>query len=199
MATALRAPHRSSRPERVAVLLEEFRMSHVADLYASELSYGQRKLLEFAAVLMSTPRLVLLDEPTAGVNPVMMATMEHHIRERHARVSPSSSSSTTCLRDAAVRPGRRARSAGHQIFAGPPDAGATDPLVLDAYLGADRGRRCSSCDGVVAGYGAGDILKGVDLEVAGGTVHVPDRSATARASRRSSRPSAGCSARGPAP
>ena len=103
--------HRLGRAdrERVAVLLEEFRMSHVADLYASELSYGQRKLLEFAAVLMSTPRLVLLDEPTAGVNPVMIgdhgaphpgaARRRCHLPHRRARHA---------VRDAAVRPGCRA-------------------------------------------------------------------------------------------
>ncbi len=71
--------------ERAGALLEEFRLGPVADLRASELSYGQRKLLEFAAVLMSEPRLVLLDEPTAGVNPVMIETMERHIREQHSR------------------------------------------------------------------------------------------------------------------
>ena len=65
-------------------MLAEFNLAPVADLLAAELSYGQRKLFEFAAVLMSRPRLVLLDEPTAGVNPVMVATMERHIRERNA-------------------------------------------------------------------------------------------------------------------
>ena len=65
-------------------LLEEFRLAHVADLLASELSWGQRKLLEFAALLMSEPRLVLLDEPTAGVNPILTETMETHIRSRNA-------------------------------------------------------------------------------------------------------------------
>src|SRR5258708_3160091 len=64
-------------------ILEEFRLSGLADLPAADLSYGQRKLLEFAAVLMSRPKLVLLDEPTAGVNPVMIDTMEFHIRARH--------------------------------------------------------------------------------------------------------------------
>ena len=55
------------------------------DARAGQLSFGQRKLLEFATVLMGGPRLVLLDEPTSGVNPVMVETMERHIRELHAR------------------------------------------------------------------------------------------------------------------
>jgi ABC-type branched-subunit amino acid transport system ATPase component len=122
--------------ERVAVLLEEFRMAHVADLYASELSYGQRKLLEFAAVLMSSPRLVLLDEPTAGVNPVMIETMEHHIRERHAAgvtflIVEHDMPFVMRLCDPVVVLDR-----GRQIFAGPPQAVQTDAGVLDAYLGS---------------------------------------------------------------
>ena len=62
----------------------------------AELSFGQRKLLEFAATLMGRPRLVLLDEPAAGVNPVLIETIERHIRRLNAEGSPSSSSSTTC-------------------------------------------------------------------------------------------------------
>jgi ABC-type branched-subunit amino acid transport system ATPase component len=121
---------------RVAVLLEEFRMAHVADLYASELSYGQRKLLEFAAVLMSSPRLVLLDEPTAGVNPVMMETMEHHIRERHAAgvtflIVEHDMPFVMRLCDPVVVLDR-----GREIFAGSPQAVQTDASVLDAYLGS---------------------------------------------------------------
>jgi neutral amino acid transport system ATP-binding protein len=121
---------------RVAVLLEEFRMAHVADLYASELSYGQRKLLEFAAVLMSEPRLVLLDEPTAGVNPVMIATMEHHIRERHAAgvtflIVEHDMPFVMRVCDPVVVLDR-----GREIFAGPPHAVQSDARVLDAYLGS---------------------------------------------------------------
>jgi ABC-type branched-subunit amino acid transport system ATPase component len=122
--------------ERVAVLLEEFRMAHVAELYASELSYGQRKLLEFAAVLMSSPRMVLLDEPTAGVNPVMIATMEHHIRERHAAgvtflIVEHDMPFVMRLCDPVVVLDR-----GREIFAGPPHAAQSDSRVLDAYLGS---------------------------------------------------------------
>jgi ABC-type branched-subunit amino acid transport system ATPase component len=66
-------------------MLEEFKLDKLFDLRAGDLSYGQRKLLEFASVLMSNPKLVLLDEPTAGVNPVMIETMERHIRDRNAK------------------------------------------------------------------------------------------------------------------
>ena len=117
-------------------------------LPAAELSYGQRKLLEFAAVLMSAPRLVLLDEPTAGVNPVMIETMERHIRERHAAgitflVVEHDMTFVMRLCDPVV-----VLDAGRPIFAGPPAEVQPNPLVLDAYLGgsvADGPRSlCSS-------------------------------------------------------
>jgi ABC-type branched-subunit amino acid transport system ATPase component len=129
---------RMSRADRhrVGELLEEFRMRHLADLYASELSYGQRKLLEFAAVLMSSPTLVLLDEPTAGVNPVMIETMERHIRERHAAgvtflLVEHDMTFVMRLCDPVV-----VLDQGREIFAGPPQEVQTNPLVLDAYLGS---------------------------------------------------------------
>ena len=71
--------------ERALALLEEFGLERLARRPASELSFGQRKLLEFATVLMGEPRLVLLDEPTAGVNPVMVEQIEQHVRELHSR------------------------------------------------------------------------------------------------------------------
>jgi ABC-type branched-subunit amino acid transport system ATPase component len=122
--------------ERAGRLLEEFGLTGVADLYAAELSYGQRKLLEFAAVLMSEPALVLLDEPTAGVNPVMIETMERHIRERHAAgmtflIVEHDMNFVMRLCDPVVVLDR-----GHEIYAGTPAQVQTNPLVLDAYLGA---------------------------------------------------------------
>ena len=62
-------------------LLDEFDLLRLADERAADLSYGQKKLLEFATVLMGEPRLVLLDEPTAGVNPLLVETIERRVRE----------------------------------------------------------------------------------------------------------------------
>jgi len=121
---------------RAGDLIEEFRLAPVADLFASELSYGQRKLLEFAAVLMSSPTLVLLDEPTAGVNPVLIETMERHIRERNAAgmtflVVEHDMSFVMRLCDPVI-----VLDSGRPIFSGPPAAVQSNPLVLDAYLGS---------------------------------------------------------------
>lgn len=122
--------------QRAGQLLEEFRLAPVADLLASELSYGQRKLLEFAAVLMSEPSLVLLDEPTAGVNPVMIETMERHIRQRHATgvtflIVEHDMTFVMRLCDPVIVLDR-----GKRIFAGTPEEVQTNSLVLDAYLGS---------------------------------------------------------------
>ncbi len=57
--------------ERARSLLELTGLLPLADSYASELSYGQQRLLELARVMMLGPSLVLLDEPAAGVNPTM--------------------------------------------------------------------------------------------------------------------------------
>ena len=117
-------------------LLEEFTLAPVAELLAAELSYGQRKLLEFAAVLMSSPRMVMLDEPTAGVNPVLIGTMERHIRQRQEAgitflVVEHDMGFVMRLCDPVV-----VLDAGRPIFTGPPEQVQSNPAVLDAYLGA---------------------------------------------------------------
>jgi ABC-type branched-subunit amino acid transport system ATPase component len=74
-----------SRVDRARALevLDDFGLAGLAGNRARELSYGQQKLLEFATALMGRPKLVLLDEPTAGVNPVMVDVMERRIRDLH--------------------------------------------------------------------------------------------------------------------
>ena len=57
---------------RAQEMLDLFRLNHVADLPAGSLSYGQQKLVDIAMAFMPKPRLVLLDEPCAGVNPSLV-------------------------------------------------------------------------------------------------------------------------------
>ena len=125
----------STDDARARQMLDEFRLGHLADLPAGDLSYGQRKLLEFAAVLMSAPKLVLLDEPTAGVNPVMIDAMERHIRERNAAgvtflIVEHDMQLVMRLCDPVI-----VLDQGAPIAFGPPAAIQTDARVLEAYLG----------------------------------------------------------------
>jgi neutral amino acid transport system ATP-binding protein len=60
-------------------LLERFGIAGHESAYASELSGGQRRLMELARALMARPRLLLLDEPMAGVNPVMRDRLGEHL------------------------------------------------------------------------------------------------------------------------
>jgi ABC-type branched-subunit amino acid transport system ATPase component len=60
-------------------LLDRFNMSAKEDDYAGDLSGGQRRLLEVMRALMAKPRILLLDEPTAGVHPNMIGELERHL------------------------------------------------------------------------------------------------------------------------
>lgn len=64
--------HEAALIDRAYALLQRVRLDAHADRLAGALSGGQKKLLEIARALMLSPRLVLLDEPAAGVNPALM-------------------------------------------------------------------------------------------------------------------------------
>jgi neutral amino acid transport system ATP-binding protein len=65
-------------------ILESVGLAHMAQDYAGALSGGQRKLLEIARALMVQPKLILLDEPAAGVNPTLIKQICEHIVEWNA-------------------------------------------------------------------------------------------------------------------
>ncbi len=62
----------SRNKSKAKAILDQIKLDHLADELAGRLSYGQQKLLELGRVLMSDPRLILLDEPTAGINPTLI-------------------------------------------------------------------------------------------------------------------------------
>ena len=66
------APPDNGLGQRADEMIEMFRLQHVADLPAGSLSYGQQKLVDIAMAFMPKPRLVLLDEPCAGVSPSLV-------------------------------------------------------------------------------------------------------------------------------
>jgi len=67
--------------EDVWEMLEFFEIDHLAEEYAGNLSGGQRKLLEMSRALMTDPKMLLLDEPLAGVNPTLEEKLLEHVHE----------------------------------------------------------------------------------------------------------------------
>ena len=104
---------------------------------AGTLSYGQRKLLELAYVLVSEPAIVLLDEPAGGVNLTLVNQIADRIRELNAAgvtflIVEHNMEFVMGLCDQVT-----VLDSGTVVAAGPPAIVRTDRRVLDAYLGED--------------------------------------------------------------
>jgi branched-chain amino acid transport system ATP-binding protein len=127
-------PEVDDKAERLLEFVGLYEKRHLA---AGDLSFGQQKLLEFAMVLMNEPKMLLLDEPTAGINPTLINGLIDRLRranadlgitllviEHNMRVIMNLAERLYCL------------AHGELLAEGAPEALRTDQRVIDAYLGA---------------------------------------------------------------
>ena len=129
--------HDKQTMEDVDRLLDFVGLYEKRKLISGDLSFGQQKLLEFAMALMNKPEVLLLDEPTAGINPTLINGLIDRLRraneelgitlfviEHNMRVIMNMAQSIYCL------------AHGELLAHGTPDEVQNDQRVIDAYLGA---------------------------------------------------------------
>jgi ABC-type branched-subunit amino acid transport system ATPase component len=121
---------------RAAEMLEMCGLRHQAEEYAGSLSYGQRKLLAIGMGLMARPQVLLLDEPTAAVNP----TAIEHIVEVLRALHRSGQTIVLVEHNLPIVMGLCQRvvvlNSGRKLTEGSPDQVRRDPRVIEAYFGA---------------------------------------------------------------
>ena len=130
------ASRRGEIKERAEHLLEFVGLYSKRNLISGDLSFGQQKLLEFAMALMNEPRALLLDEPTAGINPTLINGLIDRLQranqelgitlcviEHNMRVIMNLASEIYCLAN------------GKLLAKGKPEELQNDQRVIDAYLG----------------------------------------------------------------
>jgi neutral amino acid transport system ATP-binding protein len=122
---------------RAHELLEFVGIEGHATLLAGSLSYGQRKLLELAYVLIADPAVVLLDEPAGGVNPTLINHISDRIRELNAQGKTFLIVEHNMEFVMGLCSNVTVLESGAAVASGPPGIIRTDKRVLDAYLGAD--------------------------------------------------------------
>jgi len=133
-------PCRGTRAADRKRAMEQLEFVGIAGYHAAlagTLSYGQRKLLELAYVLVADPAIILLDEPAGGVNLSLVNNIADRIRELNAAgktflIVEHNMEFVMGLCDQVT-----VLDSGTVVAAGPPDIVRTDRRVLDAYLGED--------------------------------------------------------------
>ena len=121
-------------------LLARFQLAAKANDLAGSLSGGQRKLLEMARALMLDPKVIMLDEPMAGVNPVLTENLLDHVRSLRdeGMTVVFVEHDMDVIRD--ISDWVVVMAQGAVIAEGPPEALSSNKAVVDAYLGAHHDR-----------------------------------------------------------
>jgi ABC-type branched-subunit amino acid transport system ATPase component len=126
---------RTAAEDRARELIDLVGLVSLIDAPAIVLSYGQKKLLAFAAAMMSRPKLIVLDEPVAGVNPTRINEVGRMLRRANAAgmsfliVEHNVEFINSLCHKVIVF------EQGSKLTEGAPDEVRNDPRVLDAYLG----------------------------------------------------------------
>jgi len=122
--------------QRADELLDRFNLTHMRDEFAGTMSGGQRKLVEMARALMTEPKLVMLDEPMAGVNPALTQSLLGHVKGLRAegRTVIFVEHDMDVVRD--ISDWVVVMAEGQIIAEGTPDDIGANQEVIDAYLGA---------------------------------------------------------------
>jgi branched-chain amino acid transport system ATP-binding protein len=125
----------AGRPMDVTELLASLQLDTVANRPAHELNSAQQKALDLARALATSPRLLLVDELAAGLNPAELARMAERLRALAAQgmallVVEHLMGFIDRVTDRVI-----VMNAGAEIFSGPMSAAAKDPTVIQVYLG----------------------------------------------------------------